>query len=96
MFEDIYGPNGLVLSSDDVTLTDRRTRRISTARFSRISGWSTRADRTVDGHPASSPASGFTYEFDSATGTFVRSTRSFGPILSDRAQTIGQGRIAFL
>ncbi len=45
--------------------------------------------------PLPSPASGFTYEFDSTTGTFVRSTRSFGPILSDRAETIGRGRLAF-
>ena len=33
--------------------------------------------------PLPSPASGFTYRFDDATGTFIRSTRSFGPILSD-------------
>ena len=45
--------------------------------------------------PLPSPASGFTYKFDSATGTFVRSTNSFGPILSDRAETIGRGRLAF-
>jgi hypothetical protein len=45
--------------------------------------------------PLPSPASGFTYQFDSSTGTFVRSTRSFGPILSDRAETIGRGRLAF-
>ena len=45
--------------------------------------------------PLPSPASGFTYEFDSTTGTFVRSTRSFGPILSDRAETIGHRRLAF-
>src|SRR4029079_8136420 len=29
------------------------------------------------------------------TGTFTRSTSSFGPILSDRAETIGRGRVAF-
>jgi hypothetical protein len=45
--------------------------------------------------PLPSPASGFTYNFDSATGTFVRSTRSFGPILADRGETIGRGKIAF-
>jgi hypothetical protein len=45
--------------------------------------------------PLPSPASGFTYRFDPATGTFVRSTRSFGPILADRGETIGRGRIAF-
>ena len=42
-----------------------------------------------------SPASGFIYKFDSATGTFVRSTRSFGPILADRGETIGRGQISF-
>ena len=45
--------------------------------------------------PLPSPASGFTYRFDAATGTFVRSTQSFGPILTDRAETIGRGRFAF-
>ena len=45
--------------------------------------------------PLPSPASGFTYHFDAATGTFVRSTRSFGPILAERAETIGRGKIAF-
>ena len=45
--------------------------------------------------PLPSPASGFTYRFDPATGTFQRSTRSFGPILADRGETIGKGRIAF-
>ncbi len=30
-----------------------------------------------------------------STGTFVRSTQSFGPILTDRAETIGRGRFAF-
>jgi hypothetical protein len=45
--------------------------------------------------PLPSPASGFTYTFDATTGTFVRSTRSFGPILTDRGETIGRGKIAF-
>jgi hypothetical protein len=45
--------------------------------------------------PLPSPASGFTYNFDPDTGTFVRSTRSFGPILADRGETIGRGKIAF-
>src|SRR5262245_22084074 len=43
--------------------------------------------------PLPSPATGFTYRFDADTGTFVRSTQSFGPILADRAETIGRGKI---
>ena len=51
--------------------------------------------RQLGALPIPSPASGFTYAFDSSTGTFVRSTQSFGPILADRAETIGRGRFAF-
>jgi hypothetical protein len=42
--------------------------------------------------PIASPASGFTYVFDSATGVFTRSAQSFGPILTERAETIGRGK----
>jgi hypothetical protein len=42
--------------------------------------------------PLPSPASGFTYRFDTDTGTFIRSTQSFGPILAERAETIGGGK----
>ena len=41
--------------------------------------------------PLPSPASGFTYQLDPSTGVFQRSTRSFGPILAERAETIGAG-----
>jgi hypothetical protein len=41
-----------------------------------------------------SPASGITYTFDSTLGVFNRSTQSFGPILSDRAETIGRNKFA--
>ena len=51
--------------------------------------------RQLGALPIPSPASGFTYAFDNSTGTFVRSTQSFGPILADRAETIGRGRFAF-
>ena len=42
--------------------------------------------------PLPSPASGFTYRFDASTGTFIRTTQSFGPILAERAETIGRGK----
>jgi len=40
------------------------------------------------------PASGFTFTFDSSVGVFKRSTESFGPILSDRAETIGRNKVS--
>jgi hypothetical protein len=45
--------------------------------------------------PIISPASGFTYKYDSAAGAFVRSTTSFGPIYTERAETIGRGKFSF-
>jgi hypothetical protein len=96
LFEDIYGPNGLVLNSDDVQLDG--TNHAShfngafQSEFRLVNVALTSQLATV---PLPSPASGFTYTFDAATGTFMRSTRSFGPILAERGETIGRGRIAF-
>jgi hypothetical protein len=45
--------------------------------------------------PLPSPASGFTYNFDPALGAFTRSTQSFGPILTERAETIGARKSTF-
>ncbi len=44
--------------------------------------------------PLPSPASGFTFQFDPALGTFTRSTESFGPIFSDRAETVGRHKLS--
>jgi hypothetical protein len=45
--------------------------------------------------PIVSPASGFTYKYDGSTGTFERSTTTFGPIYTERAETIGRGKMYF-
>jgi hypothetical protein len=45
--------------------------------------------------PLPSPASGVTYSFDSAAGVYVRSTESFGPLLAERAETIGRNHFDF-
>lgn len=96
LFADIYGPNGLVLSSDDVQLDGTsHAAHFNSAFQSDFRLVNIALTSQLTSVPLPSPASGFTYQFDPATGTFVRSTRSFGPILSDRAETIGKGRLAF-
>jgi hypothetical protein len=45
--------------------------------------------------PLPSPASGFTFTFDSTLGVFQRSTQSFGPIFTERAETIGKKKFTF-
>ena len=96
LFQDIYGPSGLVLNSDDVQLDGRtHAAHFNSAFQSDFRLVNIALTSQLTAVPLPSPASGFTYQFDAATGTFVRSTHSFGPILSDRAETIGRGRLAF-
>jgi hypothetical protein len=96
LFEDVYGPNGLVLNSDDVQLDgSNHAAHFNSAFQSDFRLVNIALTSQLTAVPLPSPASGFTYKFDEATGTFVRSTTSFGPILADRAETIGRGRLAF-
>ena len=73
LFEDIYGPNGLVLSSDDVLL-DGTTH---AAHFNRSFQSDFRLMNIalatqLTAVPLPSPASGFTYKFDPTTGSGCR------------------------
>ena len=43
--------------------------------------------------PIPSPASGLTFEFDPASGVYTRSNETFGPVLTERAETIGRGKL---
>ena len=96
LFEDIFGARGLVLNSDDVQLDGtNHAAHFNSAFQSEFRLMNVALTSQLATVPLPSPASGFTYHFDAATGTFMRSTRSFGPILAERGETIGLGKIAF-
>ena len=46
-------------------------------------------------YPLTNSGGGFTYSFDETLGVMTRSTTSFGPIFSERAETIGKGKWNF-
>jgi hypothetical protein len=96
VFHDLFGPNGLVVDSQAV-LPDGSTHsaHFNNAFQSNFTQFNVALASQLASLPLPSPASGFTYRFDASTGTFVRSTQSFGPILTDRAETIGRGRFSF-
>jgi len=96
LLQNIYGPRGLVVDSEAV-LPDGTTHsaHFNGAFQSEFTQINVALVRQLGALPIPSPAAGFTYAFDTSTGTFVRSTQSFGPILADRAETIGRGRFAF-
>jgi hypothetical protein len=96
LFEDIFGPRGLVVASQEVTVDgSTHAAHFNSAFQSDFRLVNIALTSQLAAIPLPSPASGFTYRFDPATGTFQRSTRSFGPILTDRGETIGKGRMAF-
>ncbi|RPJ59460.1 MAG: hypothetical protein EHM24_27885, partial [Acidobacteria bacterium] len=96
VFQDIFGPNGLRVNSEQV-LPDGSTHsaHFNGAFQSNFNQMNVALASQLTALPLPSPAAGFTYSFDGATGTFVRSTQSFGPILTDRAETIGRGKFSF-
>ncbi len=96
VFEDLFGPNGLVVDSEAV-LPDGSTHsgHFNSAFQSNFEQFDVALATQLASLPLPSPASGFTYRFDPSTGTFVRTSQSFGPILTDRAETIGRGRFSF-
>ncbi len=96
LFTDLYGPNGLIVDSE-ATLPGEQPH---TAHFNsdfqfNFSQFSTAVVSQLVSVPLPSPASGFTYHFDPSLGVFQRTTQSFGPILAERAETIGAGRVSF-
>jgi len=96
LFSDIFGPRGLVVASEDVQVDGtNHAAHFNSAFQSEFRLVNIALTSQLAAVPLPSPASGFTYRFDPSTGTFQRSTRSFGPILADRGETIGKGRMAF-
>ena len=45
--------------------------------------------------PLASPASGFTYKYDPTTGGLTQLKESFGPVLTERGETIGRHKFYF-
>jgi hypothetical protein len=96
LFTDLYGPAGLKVDSE-ATLPGEQPH---SAHFNsdfqfNFSQFGTALVGQLVSVPLPSPASGFTYQFDASLGVFQRTTQSFGPILAERADTIGAGRISF-
>ena len=96
IFTQLYGPEGLVVNS----LTPLETGESHSGHFnsgfeSEFSQFGTALTGQIVSLPLPPPASGFTYRFDSALGVFTRTSSSFGPIMSERHETIGGHRVSF-
>lgn len=95
VFTDLYGPTGLIVNSNTLLASGAsHSAHFNSGFESEFSQFGTALTSQIVSLPLPPPASGFTYQFDPALGVFNRTTSSFGPILSERAETIGSGRVA--
>ncbi|HSD67001.1 MAG TPA: hypothetical protein VLF95_09885 [Vicinamibacteria bacterium] len=92
----LYGPDGLRVDSKAL-LPDGSTHsaHFNSAFQAEFTQFNIALASQLAAIPLPTPASGFTYTFDSSLGVFQRSTQSFGPILTERADTIGKGKVTF-
>jgi hypothetical protein len=95
IFTDLYGPDGLVVNSSAALAGGvSHSAHFNSGFEGEFSQFGTALTGQIVSLPLPPPASGFTYRFDPGLGVFTRSTTSFGPILSERADTIGARRVA--
>jgi len=92
----LYGLQGLSVNSN-APLPDGSTHsaHFNNAFQSRFNQFNAALASQLSALPLPSPSSGFTYTMDPALGVFTRSTQSFGPIMAERAETMGKGKFAF-
>ena len=92
----LYGPDGLKVDSQ-ARLPDGSTHsaHFNSAFQAEFTQFNIALASQLAAVPLPTPASGFTYTFDNALGVFQRSTQSFGPILTERAETIGKKKVTF-
>src|SRR5262245_24989229 len=85
----IYGPEGLTLENPD------HHAHFTSSFQSNFAPFNAAMARQLTSLPIPSPASGFTYTFEGSLGVYTRSAKSLGPILAERAETIGKDKFVF-
>jgi hypothetical protein len=95
LIPNLYGPGGLIVDSE-ARLPDGSTHsaHFNSAFQAEFTQFNVSLASQLASVPLPSPASGFTYELDPALGVFKRTTQSFGPILAERAETIGKKKVS--
>ena len=92
----LFGENGLVVGSEaPLPSGQTHSAHFNNAFQSQFSQFNVALASQLATLPVPAPASAFTYTFDESLGLFSRSTDSFGPILSERAETAGKGKFNF-
>jgi hypothetical protein len=83
----LYGPRGLALPNP--SYSDHFMNSV----IQNFSALNTELATQLTLLPLASPASGFTYSVDANTGVVVRTASSFGPVVTERGETIGRHKL---
>ncbi|HEY7511536.1 MAG TPA: hypothetical protein VIG50_14840 [Vicinamibacteria bacterium] len=91
----LYGPTGLTVDSEArLPSGETHSAHFNSAFQAEFTQFNIALASQLAAVPLPSSASGFTYELDPTLGVFQRSTQSFGPILAERAETIGKRKFS--
>ncbi len=92
---EIFGPSGLKVDSAAVLPNGQtHSAHFNGAFQTQFTQFNVALASQLTSLPVPSPASGFSYTFDASLGLFTRTTNSFGPILTDRADTAGKKKLS--
>ncbi len=89
----IYGPGGLSIKNP--TVPSGFNTAFQSSSLANLTPLSAAIGTQLSLLPLASSASGFTYTFDPAAGAYTRSSETYGPILAERAETIGRKKLFF-
>ena len=88
LIPNLYGPTGLTLPNPT------HQAHFDSSFQANFGPFNTAIASQLTSLPIPSPASGLTYTFDKNLGVYSRSAKSFGPILAERAETVGKDKFA--
>lgn len=92
----VYGPGGLSTSGQTLVAHNFISGQTSPNSFIlNVTALSSAVGAQLGVLPLVSPASGISFTFDRSLGTFVPSEYNFGPVLSERAGTVGRHKVLF-
>jgi hypothetical protein len=97
----VYGAGGLVGvdhngplgSTDQASASFKHNVHFEASSLASFAPLTTAIGTQLSNLPITSPASGFTFSFNPTLGVVSETTQNFGPILTERAQTIGRHKL---
>jgi len=95
LIPNLYGPEGLKVNSTALLPSgETHSAHFNSAFQAEFTQFNIALAAQLAAIPLPSPASGFTYSLDPGLGVLKRSTQSFGPIYTERADTIGKHKFS--